>query len=320
MSKTTAVASRPSGKTISIGWIGWPASFTRVSMECLLSCRSPAPSPDHGGDPEEGRDGCEQPGRQLGDVEREGGRRPRPVADRSRYAPDPPECPRAGLHPDTACLWRDLDLAPVGHVQRIVRPERAVGRTLEPGMRELRGRPLDAVDREVDDGPALHVDADDLVADGRCEPRRGHRSEVAEQGDERVAGKAEASASRKGEPIRGGVRRERDEWLRRIGVRVDGENGLAVAAALAPTGIVEGDSRREIGPAVPAALHDLVEIVVVGDDVAIAIVHPVLGDEEATVGVEVDPIRVAQAPRDDLEVGAIRVTPEQGVGLVRAWY
>jgi hypothetical protein len=32
MSKTTAIASRPSGKTISIWWIGWPSSFAFASM------------------------------------------------------------------------------------------------------------------------------------------------------------------------------------------------------------------------------------------------------------------------------------------------
>jgi len=31
-SNTTAIASRPSGRTISIGWIGWPRSFTRLSI------------------------------------------------------------------------------------------------------------------------------------------------------------------------------------------------------------------------------------------------------------------------------------------------
>src|SRR5678816_3573846 len=40
MSKTTAVASRPSGKTISIGWMGCPRSFTRLSTALLSAPRA----------------------------------------------------------------------------------------------------------------------------------------------------------------------------------------------------------------------------------------------------------------------------------------
>src|SRR6185369_8864965 len=101
-----------------------------------------------------------------------------------QVAPDPPERARSGLDADAGPLRRDVDLPEVGNVERAVRAEGAMARSLEPIVRELGGRSLDPVHREVEDRALLEVDAHDLEPDRGREARGRDRREVAEEGHE----------------------------------------------------------------------------------------------------------------------------------------
>src|SRR5680860_380313 len=91
------------------------------------------------------------------------------------------------------------------------------------------------------------------------------------------------------------------------------EDGLPSAAEprLTPGRVVQPDAGGEVGPAVPGALDDLVEVLVVTNDVAVvAFVDAVLGGEQPPVGCEGDAVRIAQPPGDQLEVAAVGVAPQ----------
>jgi hypothetical protein len=94
---------------------------------------------------------------------------------------------------------------------------------------------------------------------------------------------------------------ERDNRLRRLGLRELGKYGLATLAAVSPARIVKPDPGREVRPAVPAPFLDEVQVVEVPDDVALAaIVHPVFCREQPPVGREGQAVRIPKAPGDDL--------------------
>ena len=79
----------------------------------------------------------------------------------------------------------------------------------------------------------------------------------------------------------------------------------------APTRIVEPDPGGEVGLTVPASILNEIEVVEIADDMAGAsVVHSVLGREEAPICREGETVRIAQAPRDDLEVRAIVIAAE----------
>ena len=101
----------------------------------------------------------------------------------------------------------------------------------------------------------------------------------------------------------------------RIGVGELGQHRLAPVAALAPVRVIQANARGEIGPAVPLALLDLVEVIGVVEDVApAAFVHAMFGGEQAAVGVEGDAIRVAQPPGHHLQVRAVGVAAQDCAG------
>jgi hypothetical protein len=236
-----------------------------------------------------------------------GGRSPRGASVRRMRQSDP--VPVSMRIPPTSGA---ILTTPVDDVKRAVGSELAVRRAFEALLRQLRRGPGELVDGEVDDFSRLHVDANDLVADGHHALRR-HRRQVAEQCYEGVALEAERRVAAEVDAVGRGVRGEGHERLGRVGVGVLGEDGFASTAGVAPARIVQADARGEVGPAVPRAAVDLVEVVVVVDDEALAaLVDPVLDGEQPSIRVERGAERIAKPPGDELQVGAVGVAAEDG--------
>jgi hypothetical protein len=107
------------------------------------------------------------------------------------------------------------------------------------------------------------------------------------------------------------MRVEGDEGLRRIGVRMLGEYRLSSLAALAPVGIVQTNTRGKIRPAELGTLTDLLEVLKITHDIAVApLIDPMLGGEKPAIRVEADAVRVAQPPGDNLKIAAVGITAQ----------
>lgn len=140
---------------------------------------------------------------------------------------------------------------------------------------------------------------------------RGDRGDIPEERNERITLKTKIITAGEVHAVRRCMGVEADKGLGWIGVGMLGKDRLSTLAAAAPGGIIQADARGEIGPAVPGPVHDFVEVLQVTNDVSASpLVTPVLGGIEPALRVEGDAIGVAQAPRDQLQVAAIRVAAE----------
>ena len=202
-------------------------------------------------------------------------------------------------HPEHAPLPRPLPaLDPVGHVERAVGPELAVGRHRVP--EELLVR--DDLEARA---AVLHADGADAAREVAEEELAGPAVGEAGAGVDGEARRPRAHEAGGGKDVGGGL----PDLLGHPGAPA-GEAGRRIAGRGRGPGL-----GRELEPGAPAEVGPLDHVQEAG---GVAHVHVVLAGDEVAGGVERQLLRVAQAKREDLEVRAVEVAAEHGahVGIL----